>query len=280
MKTVARTAAIALIFAAAAAPNASGASPAAGDGITPESAGRGGTLAVGSVVRISCAGYGPAGTGFLHRSGRVITAAHVVADCPGATVTGIENRAVKVARVAADQERDLALLALEKPVAAEALPLAADDSLPIGLQVSTWGFPTGYAGPAPLLSVGYLSGVDSRRTKSGRIVREWVVNAAFNTGNSGGPLIDIANGKVVGVVSSKLSPMPPIVEHAFETLARSKAGPVHVVTQPDGRKEEVPEGRMVALALRYLHDQVQLAIGKVVPVGELRAFLSAQGIDP
>ncbi len=248
--------------------------------ITPESAGRGGVVAVRSVVRISCSGWGPSGTGFLHKSGRVITAAHVVADCPGATVVGVENRPVKVKSVAIDAERDLALLALETPLSAEALPLAADKSLPIGLQVSTWGYPFGYGGPAPLLSVGYLSGVDYRKTRSGKTVREWVVNASFNHGNSGGPLIDIANGSVIGVVSSKLLPMPPIVEGALETLSKSDAGAVHVVTLPDGKKESVREGQMVALVLRYLRDQVQLAVGKVVTAGDLRAFLASQGVDP
>ncbi len=244
------------------------------------SAGRGGIVAARSVVRISCSGSGPAGTGFLHKSGRVITAAHVVADCPGATVIGAEGRPIKVKSVAADAERDLALLSLETPLAAEALPLSATDSLPIGLQVSTWGFPFGYTGAAPLLCVGYLSGVDYRKTKSGMIVREWVVNAAFNQGNSGGPLIDIANGEVIGIVSSKLSPTPPIVENAMETLSKSTAGPVHVVTLPDGKKENVPEGQMVALALRYLRDQAQLVVGKAVPAGDLRAFLASRGIEP
>lgn len=233
-----------------------------------------------SVVRISCSGWGSSGTGFLHKSGRVITAAHVVADCPDPTVIGIENRPIKVRKIAKDPELDMALLTLETPLAAEALPLGANDRLPIGLQVSTWGFPGGYGGAAPLLSVGYLSGVDYHKTKSGKSVREWVVNAAFNPGNSGGPLIDIATGEVIGVVSSKLSPMPPVVENALETLSQSNAGVAYSVTLPDGKKESVNEGRVIALVLRYLRDQVQLVIGKVVPAGDLRAFLASQGIDP
>ncbi len=282
MNKVLGLASIVLVLAAASTPSSAlaGRESPAGAPISPESAGRGGIVAARSVVRISCAGWGPSGTGFLHKSGRVITAAHVVADCPGATVVGAESSPIRVKTIAVDAERDLALLALETPLAAEALPLGANDSLPIGLQVSTWGFPFGYGGAAPLLCVGYLSGVDYRRTKSGKTVREWVVNAAFNQGNSGGPLIDIANGEVVGVVSSKLSPTPPIVENAMETLSKSTAGAVHVVTLPDGRKENVPEGRMVALVLRYLRDQAQLVVGKVVPAGDLRAFLASQGIEP
>ncbi len=271
-----------LVLAAAGVPPSAfaGTNAAADAPITAESAGRGGSVAARSVVRIACSGSGPAGTGFLHRSGRVITAAHVVADCPGATVLDPAGRTVKVKKIASDADRDIALLTLETPLAAEALPLAADESLPIGLQVSAWGFPFGYGGSAPLLSVGYLSGVDYRKAKGGKPVREWVVNASFNLGNSGGPLLDIATGKVIGVVSSKLSPMPPIVEGALETLSTSDAGAAHVVTLPDGRKEPVREGKMVALVLRYLRDQVQLAVGKAVTVGDLRAFLASQGVDP
>lgn len=81
-------------------------------------------------------------------------------------------------------------------------------------------------------------------------------------------------------MSSKLSPMPPVIEDALETLSKSNAGPEHLLTLGGGKKENVREGRMVALVLRYLRDQVQLAIGKVVPVGVLRAFLTSRGIDP
>lgn len=277
MKKAFSIAAIVLAMFAAPSHAAPGPAPPGEAPITPESAGRGGAVAVRSVVRITCAGWGSAGTGFLHKSGRVITAAHVVAECGDPAVVGVENRPVKVRKIAADPELDLALLSLEAPLDAKALPLGASDRLPIGLQVSTWGFPGGYGGSAPLLSVGYLSGVEHRKTKRGTPVREWVVNAAFNPGNSGGPLIDIASGEVVGVVSSKLS---PIVEKALETLATSNVGVAHTVTLPDGTKENVTERRVIALVLRYLRDQVQLVIGKVVPVGELRAFLAAQGVDP
>ena len=282
MKKAPCIAAIVLILGGAATPSSAflGGNPAADAPITPETAGRGGLVAARSVVRITCSGRGPSGTGFLHKSGRVITAAHVVTDCPDPAVVGVENRPIKVRKIAKDPDLDLALMALETPLKAEALPLGATDRLPIGLQVSTWGFPGGYGGSAPLLSVGYLSGVEYHKTQSGKSVREWVVNAAFNLGNSGGPLIDIANGEVIGIVSSKLSPMPPIVENALETLSKSTGGVVHSVTLPDGRKEKVSEGRVIALVLRYLHDQAQLVIGKVVPVGDVRAFLVSQGIDP
>ena len=282
MKKASCIATTVLVLAGAVTPSSAflGGNPPADAPITPESAGRGGLVAARSVVRISCTGRGPSGTGFLHKSGRVITAAHVVTDCPDPAVVGVENRPIKVRKIAKDPELDLALLALETPLKAEALPLGANDRLPIGLQVSTWGFPAGYGGTAPLLSVGYLSGVEYHKTKSGKSVREWVVNAAFNLGNSGGPLVDIANGEVIGVVSSKLSPMPPIVENALEILSKSNAGVAYSVTLPDGKKENVSEGRVVALVLRYLHDQAQLVIGKVIPVGDLRAFLASQGIDP
>ena len=64
------------------------------------------------------------------------------------------------------------------------------------------------------------------------------------------------------------------------TFSKSNAGVVYAVTLPDGKKENVSEGRVIALVLRYLRDQVQLVIGKVVPAGDLRAFLASRGFDP
>jgi hypothetical protein len=60
-----------------------------------------------------------------------------------------------------------------------------------------------------MLSVGYLAGIDAARLANGNIIRQWIVNAAFNSGNSGGPLILIETGAVFGVVLSKLAPISP-----------------------------------------------------------------------
>ncbi|MFB3042566.1 MAG: hypothetical protein ACE1ZS_12305, partial [Candidatus Poribacteria bacterium] len=68
----------------------------------------------------------------------------------------------KVSKIAQDAELDLALLTLTMPIKVPVLPLSEDTRFSIGLQVSTWGFPGGYNSRVPLLSVGYLAGVEGR----------------------------------------------------------------------------------------------------------------------
>lgn len=49
--------------------------------IETDSAGKAGRIAMAAVARILCPNQGTGGTGFLHKSGIVITAAHVVTAC-------------------------------------------------------------------------------------------------------------------------------------------------------------------------------------------------------
>ena len=87
----------------------------------------------------------------------------------------------------------------------------------IGTRITTWGFPAGYSWLTPLLTVGYLAGVDQPVTELGVAPIRWVVNAAFNSGNSGGPIID-DDGEVIGVVVSKLLPVPQQIQDALQAL--------------------------------------------------------------
>ena len=56
------------------------------------------------------------------------------------------------------------------------------------------------------------------------MIRQWVVNAAFNRGNSGGPVVLIETGEVIGVVSSKLAPISPTAKSALDALEQQKSG--------------------------------------------------------
>jgi len=109
--------------------------------------------------------------------------------------------------LASDNERDISVLKPAVTITGTPLSISSREDFTVGTQVSTWGFPGGYFGVSPMLSVGYLSGIDGIRTASGTVIRQWVVNAAFNSGNSGGPLLHIETGEVIGVVSSKLAPI-------------------------------------------------------------------------
>ena len=139
------------------------------------------------------------------------------------------------------------------------LLLFSGDSLDVGTQVTTWGFPEGYTGTLPLLSVGYLAGpVDVGG------VRKWAVNGAFNAGNSGGPLLETNGAYVIGVISSKYAPMPKDLELELEGLGKKGSS----------------ETKSIARILQHFRRQTQLVLGFATVTGDLREFLRKRGVEP
>ncbi len=254
--------------------------------VATDTTGQWGAIAVSSVVRVVCAEQG---TGFLHGGGKVISAAHLLVGCDLSKLVLIPSSGtyIPVSEIKLDEKLDLALLTPQQKIAGPSFPISSKSILTFGATVTTWGYPFGYYGAAPLLSVGYLAGEDRVKT----LVRpspptvvvsppRWVVNAAFNAGNSGGPLLDIEDGTVIGVVSSKLAPIPSSIESALEALKTQRSGMTYTREYSDGRKETVSEGQVVAEVLHYLRSQTQLVVGHAVKSSDLRTFLKANGIEP
>jgi S1-C subfamily serine protease len=106
------------------------------------------------------------------------------------------------------------------------------------------------------------------------------VNAAFNSGNSGGPLLLIETGEVIGVVSSKLAPISREAASALTALENQQSGFANTATRRDGSTFNIPEGQIVAMILRELRRQVQLVIGYAVLLDDVKAFLNTNGINP
>lgn len=250
--------------------------------MTTDLAGKSGNLAFESVLRILCASKNRSGTGFLHKSGKFITAGHVVEGCTAEEilVVSVHGKLIRVSDIKIDEDLDLALLTLVEKLQVSALSICQNDKISIGAQVSTWGFPSGYKGRASLLSSGYISGIDHIKTKNNKNVGKLVVNAAFNSGNSGGPLIEIENGTVIGVVSSKLAPMPQYIEAALKALKEASYGFMFEKTLADGSKESLSQAQVVEIILQYLRSQTQLVIGYAVLVKDLKTFLKLHGIEP
>jgi S1-C subfamily serine protease len=248
--------------------------------IDTDSAGRLGDIATHAVIRLLCPERNEVGTGFLHKSGNLITADHVVRGCTQPQMVMSNGTLAPVTVIASDSDYDLAIVKPNAPISVKPLNIAQTNDFKIGTQVSTWGFPAGYNGLLPMLSVGYLAGIDAYRVSSGKIVRKWVVNAAFNGGNSGGPLIHIESGAVFGVVSSKLAPISPNAQAILKSLENQQFGFQYERTAVDGTKTSTSEAQLVAIVLNELRRQVQLVIGQAVLQDDLTAFLKANNIDP
>jgi S1-C subfamily serine protease len=250
--------------------------------MTTELARQTANIAIPSVFRVHIPTKGRSGTAFLHKGGGLITASHVIGDCSIREVALTSSRGEKfgVKKIVSDQDRDLALVTPDNKVNAPSLQLSSTDRFAVGLPVSSWGYPAGYKGQKPLFMSGYLSGIDMVDTRDGKTTARWVVNAAFNNGNSGGPLLDIERGEVIGVVSSKLAPLPKDVEGALAALKNQKSTFVFERTLQDGTRVTMSEAQVIEFVLEYLRSQTQLVIGYAVTIVDLRNFLGSQGIAP
>lgn len=250
--------------------------------MTTDLAGGSSATASSSVFRVLCPPKRSSGTGFLHKSGKVVTAFHVVSGCAAQDIMLLNARgqAIKISNAVDDAVIDLALLTPAQDIKSATLSLSDSDQYVVGSQVSTWGYPDGYSGLEPLLSSGYVSGTDNVQGPSGKRVKRIVVNAAFNSGNSGGPLVDIESKRVIGVVVSKLAPLPEYIEKALKALKEAKFGLMFTKTKEDGTKEEISEAQVTEEILQYLRSQTQLVIGHAVLPTDLRAFLKANKVDP
>ena len=138
------------------------------------------------------------GTGFFVSSeGHILTNHHVVEGCRNITA----SKGGRITRFASDEASDLALLmSSEKPRYWASL-LGGRGSR-VAEAVMTIGFPLkGLLSSDPIVTTGIisaLSGIKSDR----RFIQ---MTAPVQPGNSGGPLVDLSNGAVVGVVSGKLN---------------------------------------------------------------------------
>ena len=106
--------------------------------IDTDSAGRAGDIATHSVIRLICVTQGTVGTGFLHKSGNIITADHVVRDCADVVMILPDGTRGTVTTTAADQDHDLALVKPSVAINATPLSLASGNDFKVGMQVSTW----------------------------------------------------------------------------------------------------------------------------------------------
>jgi len=161
---------------------------------------KGRDVKAGGVTRFNETGSGV----LISDSGRVMTAAHVVNGMDEITVEGIAGEVVRAKLLSSNAAADIALLQLERVTAAMRVARLGDsDTVQIGQQVMVIGAPYGLAYS---MSVGWISA----RWPANTIFRDmplaefFQTTATINTGNSGGPLFNMA-GEIIGIVSQNIS---------------------------------------------------------------------------
>jgi S1-C subfamily serine protease len=145
-----------------------------------------------------------AGTGFLidRERGWLLTNAHVATRSPSIVkVTFKDGKPIEAKRIHVDPLIDLAILAIPPksiPETAQKAPLACEGLPQSGTSVFAYGHPWGLSFTA---SRGVVSGM-SWFYPSHMIQTDAVVNS----GNSGGPLISLNDGRVIGINTSTYRP--------------------------------------------------------------------------
>ncbi len=159
---------------------------------------------IDAVVSISCSypGGGSTGSGvILSTEGYVVTNAHVVEDAQSIQVLLTDGRTLEAALIGADKISDLAVLKIQAEglVAAQ---LGDSSVLRVGDAVVAIGDPLGVALRGTMTD-GIITAINRDVTVDGRVMNLIQTNAALNSGNSGGPLLN-CYGQVIGINTMKI----------------------------------------------------------------------------
>lgn len=146
------------------------------------------------------------GTGFiLSEDGYILTNYHVIEQADKAktpvTVTGFDGSSYEAAVVGTEKSNDIAVLKIDA-VGLSPVTIGDSDKLNVGDEVYPVGNPLGELNFS--MSTGHVSALDRQITtkSSGDAISMFQMDAAVNSGNSGGPVYN-NRGEVVGVVTAK-----------------------------------------------------------------------------
>ena len=159
---------------------------------------------INSVVSISCTGYGGGSTGtgvILTQDGYIVTNAHVVDNAGSISVQLTDDRTLSAVLIGSDEISDLAVLQVD---AKDLVPAQFGDSaqLRVGDTVAAIGDPLGVKFRGTYTD-GIVSAINRDVDMDGRTMTLIQTNAALNSGNSGGPLIN-CYGQVIGINTMKI----------------------------------------------------------------------------
>ena len=162
------------------------------------------TQNIPSVVSISTNGYKSSSTGtgvILSSDGYIVTNAHVVDGGGSISVQLTDDRIFTAEIVGSDEISDLAVLYIQAEGLTPAL-FGDSASLQVGDTVVAIGDPLGVEFRGTYTN-GIISAINRDVEMDGRVMTLIQTNAALNSGNSGGPLIN-CYGQVIGINTMKI----------------------------------------------------------------------------
>lgn len=160
--------------------------------------------AIDSVVSISCTLSGGTSTGtgvVLTKNGYIVTNSHVVENAQSIRIRLTDDRVLPATVVGADAVSDLAVLYVQ---ANDLSPAEFGDSanLRVGDAVAAIGDPLGEEFRGTMTD-GIVSAINREVSVGNRTMTLIQTNAAMNSGNSGGPLLN-CYGQVIGINTLKI----------------------------------------------------------------------------
>lgn len=143
-----------------------------------------------------------AGSGFIiSENGYIVTNNHVISGVDSINVVLSDGVSHAAYLIGADEYTDIAVLKVEA-TGLHAIELGDSDELEVGEAAVAIGNPTGQL--MGTVTAGIISAVDRNIMVGNNLMTLIQTDAAVNSGNSGGPLIN-QYGQVIGVISAKLS---------------------------------------------------------------------------
>lgn len=232
---------------------------------------------VNACFMVVCPTTAMKGSSFALESGIIVTNEHVIRGETAQRIglIGADGIARTVSHLVTDARRDLAFLTPTEDLGDAGMALATDD-VEIGASVRTWGYPLGYNGPAPLLIQGTIAGFNVIERLGG--LRRIIVNAAFNGGNSGGPLLRVEESSVVGVVVATHAPISEFHLSALEALKNARSGLQFTASDGSGNTRSFSEAQLVGDLLEYYRSLTQVVIGEAIHSSEVQASLDEAGL--
>lgn len=158
-----------------------------------------------SVVFIEAVNSGE-GSGFvIGSSGYVLTCHHVIERASRIMVIYTNSkgtaRRASASLVWSQENRDLALICIDRVRNLATMKLGNAESVGQGHQIIAVGYPLGSSlGIEPTVTTGIISSI--RQTSPGGTLFQ--ISAAVNPGNSGGALISVETEQVIGIVDAKV----------------------------------------------------------------------------
>lgn len=138
------------------------------------------------------------GSGLIYKSnGYIVTNAHVVSDMETIVVVLSDGKSYKARLKALDEQSDLASIKIDKGLLTPAV-LGDVSQVTVGMSVVAIGTPLSFS-LRNSATMGIVSGMNRSVDGEYRFIQS---DAAINSGNSGGPLVDLS-GRVIGINTVK-----------------------------------------------------------------------------